>query len=82
MIDLRRLTDDSAYRDGVLRKGVDPDAVRSLIELAEAARIERTATEALRAEANQANKEIGKAVPEERQAKIEKAQEMIRKNCD
>ena len=48
MIDLRRLTDDADYRNGVLRKGTEPGMLSSLIELAEAARNHRTSTEALR----------------------------------
>ncbi|MBT8240132.1 MAG: serine--tRNA ligase, partial [Acidimicrobiia bacterium] len=75
MIDLRRIADDADYRNGVLRKGADTEALGSLIELAEVARTKRTSTEALRAEANYANKEIGKAAPEHRQAKIDGAKE-------
>ncbi|NNE97103.1 MAG: serine--tRNA ligase [Acidimicrobiales bacterium] len=73
MIDLRRLADDADYRAGALRKGADEAHVFNLIELAEAARTQRTETESLRAEANQANKEIGRAAPEDREAKIEGA---------
>lgn len=76
MIDLRRLTDDADYRNGALRKGADPDAIASLIELAQSARGERSTTESLRAEANQANKDIGMADPEDRQAKIEAAKQL------
>ena len=76
MIDLRRLTDDADYRSGALRKGADDAELASLIEAAEAARHNRTATEALRAEANAASKEIGRASAEERQAKIDGAREL------
>ncbi len=73
MIDLRRLTDDADYRAGALRKGADDAVLSALVAGAEAAREERTATEALRAEANAASKEIGRASAEERPAKIEGA---------
>ncbi len=76
MIDLRRLTDDAEYRNGALRKGADPEAVGSLIELALSARNQRSTTESLRAEANQAIEGDRAASPEDRQAKIEAAKEL------
>ncbi len=76
MIDLRRLTDDDDYRLGAIRKGADPEVVGSLVELAESSRIQRTNTESLRAEANQASKDIGIAAPVDREAKIAGAKEL------
>ncbi len=76
MIDLRRLAEDADYRDGAIRKGADPALLGSLLELAQTARDQRTATEDLRAEANQASKDIGRAAPEERQVKIDGAKQV------
>lgn len=73
MIDLRRLAEDADYRGGALRKGADDALLGSLLELAQASRDQRTATETVRAEANQASKDIGRAAPDERQAKIDGA---------
>ncbi len=70
MIDLRRLSDDADYRAGALAKGADPAMIDSLIRIDGEARAQRTVTESLRAEANQANKDIGKAAPDERQVRI------------
>ena len=70
MIDLRRLTEDPEYRAGALAKGTEQSMIDSLIRLDADARARRTVTEAMRAEANQANKDIGKAPPDERQEKI------------
>ncbi len=71
MIDLRRLRDEPDYRDGALRKGTTNDAIAALLAADEAARNARSATEELRAQQNAASKEIGRAKPEERQAKID-----------
>lgn len=71
MIDLRRLRDDVAYRDGAIRKGVDSAAIDRLLAVESQARSTRSATEDLRAQQNAASKEIGRSAPEERQAKIE-----------
>ncbi len=71
MIDLRRLREDADYRAGVLRKGATEEAISALVAADETARTARTATEELRATQNAASKEIGRAKPEERQAKID-----------
>jgi seryl-tRNA synthetase len=76
MIDLRRLGEDPEYRAGVLAKGAGVAEVDDLIVADREARSARTSTESLRAEANQASKEIGHASPDERQARIEAAREL------
>ncbi|MDH3294198.1 MAG: serine--tRNA ligase [Acidimicrobiia bacterium] len=76
MIDLRRLRDDESYRHGVLVKGVDATTVDQVLKLDESYRSARTETEALRAESNTASKEIGRAAPEERDARIAAAGEL------
>jgi seryl-tRNA synthetase len=73
VIDLRRLRDDATYLSGALRKGADPALVDELLRVAEAQRSLQTEVEALRAQQNAASKEIGRAVPEERQSKIDAA---------
>ncbi len=76
MIDLRRLRDDDGYRQGVLAKGIDASVVEKLLKLDETHRATRTETESLRAESNAASKDIGRAAPEERDAKIAAAGEL------
>ncbi|MEM7273755.1 MAG: serine--tRNA ligase [Actinomycetota bacterium] len=76
MIDLKRLREDDEYRRGAMAKGVDSATVDRVLDLAEAHRVALAATEGLRAESNAASKEIGRAAPEERQAKIDAAGEL------
>ncbi|MGI9598830.1 MAG: serine--tRNA ligase [Acidimicrobiales bacterium] len=76
MIDLKKLRDDDHYRTGALNKGVDASTIDRLLELGEAQREALAAAEALRAESNAASKEIGRAAPDERQAKIDAAGEL------
>ncbi len=76
MIDLRRLGVDADYRAGIAAKGVDDAEIDALIAVDRHARAVRTSTELLRAEANQASKEIGHASPEDRQSKIEGAKDL------
>jgi seryl-tRNA synthetase len=73
VIDLRQLREDDAYRQGVVAKGFDQADLDRLLQLDAAYRSALATTESLRAESNVASKEIGRAVPEERQAKIEAA---------
>jgi seryl-tRNA synthetase len=76
VIDLRRLRDEAPYRQGALRKGSPSEVIDELLA-AEAERLEAlAAAEALRAESNAASKAIGRAAPDERQAKIEAAGEL------
>ena len=76
MIDLKRLRDEPEYRRGVERKRVRAGLIDDVIAAFAAESALRQETEALRAEQNKASKEIGKALPDERQAKIERAAEM------
>lgn len=71
MIDLRRLREDADYRAGAVHKGASVEAIESLLAADETARSLRSETESLRATQNAASKEIGRAAPEERQAKID-----------
>ncbi len=76
MIDLRRLRDEEGYRQAAIAKGIDAAHIDRVLKLDEAARKSRTETEALRAESNAASKDIGRAAPEEREAKIAAAGEL------
>jgi seryl-tRNA synthetase len=73
VIDLRRLRDDPAYRAGIERKRVADGLVDDVLVADEARRRLQAEVEELRARQNAASKEIGKAAPEERPAKIEAA---------
>lgn len=73
MIDVRRVRDDGAYRQGIVRKGCDEATLDALIEADDARRRLLADVEELRARQNAASKEIGKASPDERPAKIEAA---------
>ena len=76
MINLRLLRDDDQYRLRAIAKGASPELIDELLT-AERARLEAlSVTESLRAESNAASKEIGRADPEERQAKIDAAGEL------
>ncbi len=70
MIDLRRLRDDEAYREGARRKGTEGATIDRLLEADERRRSLLGELEALQAKANAASKEIGRADPAERDAKI------------
>lgn len=74
MIDLRRLRDDAEYREGAVRKGADTSLVDEVLAADAAQRIVRHRTEELRATSNTASREIGRAAPDERAARIEAAQ--------
>lgn len=76
VIDLKRLREDDQYRQGALAKGVDAATVDRVLDLSEARRVSLSGVESLRAESNAASKEIGRAAPEERQAKIDAAGEL------
>jgi seryl-tRNA synthetase len=73
VIDLKRLRDEPEYRRGIERKRVREGLVDEVLHAYEAELQLRQETEAQRAEQNKASKEIGKAAPDERQAKIERA---------
>ncbi len=73
MIDLKRLRDDPEYRAGAERKRVREGLVDEVIAADDGRRSLLARVEALRARQNAASKEIGKAPPDERAAKIEAA---------
>ena len=76
MIDLKRLSEDEDYRRGAQAKGAPTETIDRVVALADTHRSALAAAEALRAESNAASKEIGRAAPEERQAKIDQAGEL------
>ncbi len=59
-----------------MAKGIDADVIDRVLKLDEAHRAARTETESLRAESNAASREIGRAMPAEREAKIAAAGEL------
>src|SRR3954470_12943178 len=74
MLDLKALRDNpDAFRGGLARRGAT-DKLEAALELDARLRALKTQVEELRAEQNRANKEIGRAAPEERQAKIDASQ--------
>ncbi|MBK5289000.1 MAG: serine--tRNA ligase [Acidimicrobiia bacterium] len=76
MIDLKRLRDEPDYRAGIERKRVRPGLIDELLAADAAQRAVLTEVEELRARQNAASKEIGKASPEDRPAKIAAAGEL------
>jgi seryl-tRNA synthetase len=76
LIDLKRLRDEPEYRRGIERKRVAPGLVDDVLTDDERARGLRSRVEELRARQNAASKEIGRAAPGERAAKIEAAGEL------
>ena len=76
MIDLKKLRDDEAYRAGAIRKGAEPEVIDQLLAAEDQRRELLAEVEGLRAEQNSASKEIGRAAPDEREAKIAAAGEL------
>ena len=74
MIDLRRLREDAAYREGARRKGVSEEALADVLAADDRHRTLLQEVEALRARQNAASKEISSAAKDDRPAKIEAAQ--------
>jgi len=72
MIDLKLLA-DAGYRAGIERKGTDAALIDRVLELNGRHRELQLALEDVRARSNAVSKEIGKASPEDRPAKIEAA---------
>ncbi len=70
MIDLKRLREEPGYRAGIERKRVAPGLLDDVLAADAARRAQQLAVEELRTRQNAASKEIGKAAPEERPAKI------------
>jgi len=73
MIDLKRLRDEPEYRRGVERKRVRAGLIDQVLDAYASESAVLKEAEHLRAEQNKATKDIGKAAPDERQAKIEAA---------
>ena len=73
VIDLRRLRDDAAYRDGAARKGTSPEFIDEVLAADEAWRSITHQAEEARAAQNAASREIGRSAPEDRPAKIAEA---------
>jgi len=76
VIDLRLLRDDEDYRRRAISKGASVELIDQVLAADAANREARSLTESLRADANAASKEIGRAAPEARQAKIDAAGEL------
>jgi len=70
VIDLRRLREDPAYRAGIERKRIEAGLLDGVLAADAAHRALLDETEQLRARQNAASKDIGKAAPDERPAKI------------
>ena len=70
MIDVRRLRSEPDYRAGIERKRVAPGLIDEVLAADEARRGLVGRVDELRARQNAASKEIGRAAPEERPAKI------------
>ncbi|MDH4168318.1 MAG: serine--tRNA ligase [Acidimicrobiia bacterium] len=76
MIDLRALRDDPTYREGAVAKGATADTLDRLLADDAERRQLLAEVERLRADANAASKDIGRADPHERDAKIAAAGEL------
>ena len=76
MIDLRRLRDDAGYRAGIERKRVGAGLVDEVLALDAETRAQRTTVEELRAQQKAISKEIGKAAPDQRDARKQEASEL------
>ncbi len=73
MIDVKRLRDEPEYRRGIERKRVREGLIDEVLAADDARRAQMQTVEELRTRQNAASKEIGKASPDERPAKIEAA---------
>jgi len=73
VIDLKRLRDDAEYRRGIERKRVRAELIPLVLRLDEQRRALARAVDDLRARQNAASKDIGRAAPDERPAKIDAA---------
>jgi seryl-tRNA synthetase len=76
VIDLKRLRDEPEYRSGIECKRVREGLIDATLAADETRRVLVTAVDGLRARQNAASKEIGKAAPAERPAKIEAAAQL------
>jgi seryl-tRNA synthetase len=73
VIDLRRLREDPDVRAAIERKRVPAGLVDAVLAADGEQRVQQTAVEALRARQNAVSKEIGKASPDDRPAKVAEA---------
>lgn len=76
MIDLKRLREDDGYRQRAIDKGVESSSIDQVLNLDAEHRVVLAETEELRAKSNVASKDIGRAEPSERDAKIAAAGEL------
>lgn len=76
MIDLKRLADDPQYRLDIERKRVRPGLIEETLAVLGRQRDAAARVQELRTRQNAASKEIGKAAPDERAAKIAAASEL------
>ncbi|MEC8974712.1 MAG: serine--tRNA ligase [Actinomycetota bacterium] len=76
MIDLRKLREDTDYRNGIIRKGIEEETLEELLALEASCRALQSQVEQLRSQQNTASKEIGRASPETRDEKIKSAAEL------
>ena len=76
VIDLKKLRDEETYRDGVIRKGIEPSVIHDVLHYEEVCRKLLQEVEELRSLQNAASKEIGRANPEQREEKIASAASM------
>jgi len=76
VIDLRKLREDTDYRNGIIRKGVEEETLEELLVLEASCRALQSQVEQLRSQQNTASKEIGRASPETRDEKIKIAAEL------
>ncbi len=76
MIDLRRLREDPDVRVAIERKRVPAGLIDAVLGADAAQRAQQTEVESLRARQNAVSKEIGKASPDERPAKLAEAGEL------
>lgn len=73
MIDRKALKEDPGYRERIEAKRVDPALIDSFIEVDEKRSALSQQVDELRAKRNAVSKEIGKAAPEDREAKLAEA---------
>jgi len=76
VIDLRKLREDTDYRNGIIRKGIEEETLEELLALEASCRALQSQVEQLRSQQNTASKEIGRASPETRDEKIKIAAEL------
>ena len=76
VIDLKKLRDEESCRSGVIRRGTEPELLDDVLQREEICRKLLQEVEELRSQQDAASKDIGRASPEERDAKIAAASSM------